>query len=544
MSIHGQPEEQEPAQPESPAPSSGAGHASGSGVPRDPSGDYGQPSAAAGYPSQPGQHGEHGQDAHPGQAGQPAPYGQAGEPGQPSPYGHLGGGHASPSGQPGQPGQYGPPGQYGQAGEHGQPGNTPPSGYAAGVGGYSLAGESGGYRNHGGYGGYGVPGQPGGPGYAGPGYGTPGGPPPKRRSRRLVAGIMAAGIAFAGGAGAAVWAVGVPGTSVGGALDHKVLSTSSIVQMTDPAVVDVVSTLGGQGAESAGTGIVLTSNGEVLTNNHVIDGATAIRVTDVGNGETYPAKVVGYDPTHDIAVLKLTGASGLKTATVGDSSGVGVGQKVVAVGNAGGKGGLPSVATGSVTGLGASITAVDEGSGSSERLTGMIKTNAGIQAGDSGGPLLNTSGQVIGMNTAASTGMTEASTGTAQAEQAFSIPISRAIATAAKIQAGQGSSTIHIGSTAFVGVQIAGNTGQGASGGSATSGAAVAGVVQGGPAAAAGLQAGDTIVSVNGKAVTSPSSLRNNLVIYHPGDHVTVKWVSQDGQTHSAQLTLASGPAA
>ncbi|MGH3393837.1 MAG: S1C family serine protease, partial [Streptosporangiaceae bacterium] len=396
----------------------------------------------------------------------------------------------------------------------------------------------------GGYGGYGVPGQPGGPGYAGPGYGTPGGPPPKRRSRRLVAGIMAAGIAFAGGAGAAVWAVGVPGTSVGGALDHKVLSTSSIVQMTDPAVVDVVSTLGGQGAESAGTGIVLTSNGEVLTNNHVIDGATAIRVTDVGNGETYPAKVVGYDPTHDIAVLKLTGASGLKTATIGDSSSVGVGQKVVAVGNAGGKGGLPSVATGSVTGLGASITAVDGGSGSSERLTGMIKTNAGIQAGDSGGPLLNTSGQVIGMNTAASTGMTEASTGTAQAEQAFSIPISRAIATAAKIQAGQGSSTIHIGSTAFVGVQIAGNTGQGASGGSATSGAAVAGVVQGGPAAAAGLQAGDTIVSVNGKAVTSPSSLRNNLVIYHPGDHVTVKWVSQDGQTHSAQLTLASGPAA
>ena len=363
-------------------------------------------------------------------------------------------------------------------------------------------------------------------------------------SRRLVAGIVAAGIAFAGGASAAVWAVGVPGTSVGGALNHKVLSTSSIVRMTDPAVVDVVSTLGGQGAESAGTGIVLTPNGEVLTNNHVIDGATAIRVTDVGNGQTYPAKVVGYDPTHDIAVLKLTGASGLKTATIGDSSSVGVGQKVVAVGNAGGKGGLPSVATGQVTGLGASITAVDEGSGSSERLTGMIKTNAGIQAGDSGGPLLNTAGQVIGMNTAASTGMTEASTGTAQAEQAFSIPISRAIATAEKIDSSQGRTTIHIGSTAFVGVQVAPKTGQGTPGGSTSRGAAVEGVVQGGPAASAGLQAGDTIVSVNGKAVTSASSLRNNLVIYHPGDQVTVKWVSQDGQTHSAQLTLASGPAA
>jgi S1-C subfamily serine protease len=161
----------------------------------------------------------------------------------------------------------------------------------------------------------------------------------KRRPRRLVAGVVAAAVAFAGGAGAAAWAVGVPGTSINGALANKTLSTASIVQMTDPAVVDIVSTLGGQGAESAGTGIVLTSSGEVLTNNHVIDGATSIRVTDVGNGQTYSASVRGYDATRDIAVLKLQNASGLKTATLGDSSTVGVGQKVVAVGNAGGRGG-------------------------------------------------------------------------------------------------------------------------------------------------------------------------------------------------------------
>ena len=518
MSIHGQPEEQESAQPESQSPSSGAGYPAGPGVPHDPSRDYGQSSPTAGYASEAGQPGQH---AEPGQPGPSVPYGQ-------------------PGGYPGHPGQPGHPGGYGQ------PGYAPPSGYATNVGGYSLAGESGGYR---GYGGFGVPGQPGGPGYVGPGYGEPYGVPGReprpRKSRRLVAGIVAVGIAFAGGAGAAAWAVGVPGTSIGGALSHKTLSTSAIVQKTDPAVVDVVSTLGDQGAESAGTGIVLTSDGEVLTNNHVIDGATAIRVTDVGNGQTYQAKVVGYDPTHDIAVLKLQGASGLKTATIGTSSGVSVGQKVVAVGNAGGKGGLPSVATGHVTGLSASITAVDEGSGSSERLTGMIRTNAGIQAGDSGGPLLNTSGQVIGMNTAASTGMTEASTGSAQAEQAFSIPISRAVSTAGKITAGQATTTIHIGSTAFIGVGVAGsNSGQGAPGGSATRGASVQGVVQGGPAAAAGIQAGDTIVSINGKAVTSSSSLRNNLVIYHPGDQVTVKWVTQSGQTHSAQITLATGPAA
>jgi S1-C subfamily serine protease len=520
MSSHGQPEDQESAQPEPQSPSSGAGYSAGPGVPPDPSRDYGQPGATAGYPGQHAQPGQPGQHAQPDQYGQPGGYGQ-----------------------PGQPGQHAQPGQYGQPGGPGQPGYPPPSGYGTNVGGYNLAGESGGYRSYGGYGGYGVPGQPGGPGYAGPGYGQsypgPGGPPRRRKSRRLVAGIVAAGIAFAGGAGAAVWAVGVPGTSLGGTLTNKALSTSAIVRMTDPAVVDVASTLGGQGAESFGTGIVLTSSGEVLTNNHVIDGATAIRVTDVGNGETYPARVVGYDPTHDIAVLKLSGASGLKTATIGNSAGVSVGQKVVAVGNAGGKGGLPSVATGQVTGLGAAITAVDQGSGSSERLTGMIKSDAGIQAGDSGGPLLNTSGQVIGMNTAASTGMTEASTGS---EQAFSIPISRAIATAGKIESGQASATTHIGSTAFIGVEVAGSSaGQG---GATGSGAAVEGVLQGGPAAAGGIQAGDTIVSVNGKAVTSSTSLRNDLVIYHPGNRVTVKWLTQDGQTHSAQLTLATGPAA
>jgi len=354
-----------------------------------------------------------------------------------------------------------------------------------------------------------------------------------------MAGIVAAGLAFAVGAGAAVWAVGVPGTSLGGSLTNKALSTSAIVRMTDPAVVDVASTLGGQGAESFGTGIVLTSNGEVLTNNHVVDGATAIRVTDVGDGQTYQAKVVGYDPTHDIAVLKLSGASGLKTAKIGSSGSASVGQKVVAVGNAGGKGGLPSVATGRITGLNAAITAVDQGSGSSERLTGMLKSDTGIQAGDSGGPLLNTSGQVIGMNTAASSGMPEAST---NSEQAFSIPISRAIATADEIVAGQGSTTIHIGSTAFIGVEVAGASAGGAGG--SVRGALVEGVVGSGPAASAGIQAGDTIVSVNGKAVTSSSSLRNNLVIYHPGDRVTVKWVSQSGQTHSAQLTLGTGPVA
>jgi S1-C subfamily serine protease len=391
---------------------------------------------------------------------------------------------------------------------------------------------------YGGYAGY--------PGPGGPGVPPPPPPPPPggshRRPRRMLAGIVATGIAFAGGAGATAWAVGVPGTSLGGALTNsRTMSTASIVQKTDPAVVDIVSNLGDQGAESAGTGIVLTSTGEVLTNNHVIDGATAIRVTEVGTGRTYSASVVGYDVTHDIAVLKMTGASGLTTATIGDSSDASVGEKVVAVGNAGGKGGLPSVATGQVTGLNKSITAVDEGSGSSERLTGMIKTNADIQAGDSGGPLLNPAGQVIGIDTAALTAEAQNAT---QSVQAFAIPINRAIATASQIEAGTASAIVHIGPTAFLGVEVSGQGSGGFGQGSTTSGAAVEGVVQGGAAASAGITGGDVIVSVGGRTVTSPTDLRNDLVTYHPGATVSIGWQDQSGQAHSAKVVLGSGPAA
>ncbi|HUZ27264.1 MAG TPA: trypsin-like peptidase domain-containing protein [Streptosporangiaceae bacterium] len=367
-------------------------------------------------------------------------------------------------------------------------------------------------------------------------------PPPRRRPRRLLAGVVAAGVAFAAGAGATAWAVGLPGSGGGALTGNRVLSTASIVQMTDPAVVDIVSNLGTQGAESAGTGIVLTSSGEVLTNNHVVDGATAIRVTDVGNGQTYSATVTGYDATRDVAVLKLSGASGLRTATIGDSGAVRTGQKVVALGNAGGRGGLPSVAEGRVTGLGRAITAQDQGSGSSERLTGMIQTNAGIQPGDSGGPLLNTAGQVIGMDTAASNEQTAAATGT---EQAFAIPIDRAMSIASQITAGTASATVHIGPTAFLGVEISSQaSGQAGVPGSPVNGAPVAGVVPGGAAANAGIGAGDVIVSLGGTTISSPTGLRNSLTTRHPGDSVPVTWLDQSGQSHSANVVLGTGPAA
>ena len=146
---------------------------------------------------------------------------------------------------------------------------------------------------------------------------------------------------------------------------------SAIAQGVNPGLVDINTTLSYQGEQAAGTGMVLTSNGEVLTNNHVIDGATSISVTDVGNGKTYTASVVGYDRSHDIAVIQLNNASGLQTVTLGDSSNVSVGQAVVAIGNAGGTGGTPSAVGGSITALNQSITASDSGDGTSETLSGL-----------------------------------------------------------------------------------------------------------------------------------------------------------------------------
>ena len=229
--------------------------------------------------------------------------------------------------------------------------------------------------------------------------------PPKRRRVRRGMAFGAAGLAIAATAVGSYAAVQSGGSAAGHATtsSNTTLTTAQIAAKVDPGLVDVISTLGDQSATAEGTGIVLTSTGEVLTNNHVIDGATSVKVVDIGNGKTYTATVVGYDKTKDVAVLKLQNASGLQTAPLGDSSSVAVGQNVTALGNAEGKGGTPAVATGQVTALGQSITASDEGSSTnSEQLTGMIQSNVPIQPGDSGGSLVSSSGQVVGMDTAAS----------------------------------------------------------------------------------------------------------------------------------------------
>ena len=374
--------------------------------------------------------------------------------------------------------------------------------------------------------GAGGPAGPGGP--AGSGYGGGGGGRPTRRVPRLLVAATAAAVGLATFLGlhdaGLVMATPAP------------LTTAQIAAKVSPGLVDVVSTLGYQQAKGAGTGMVLTSSGEVLTNNHVIDGATSISVTDIGNGRTYSASVVGYDQHHDVAVLQLHGASGLQTVSLGNSSSAAVGQRVVALGNAGGKGGAPSVVTGKIAGTGASIGAADQLAGTVEQLHGLIAHNAAIQPGDSGGPLVNRYGQVIGIDTAGGRSQSGQT-------QGFAIPINQAVATARQIAAGTSSATVHIGPTGLMGVQVMHASQAAANGVPAGSGVAVAGVLPSSPAAAAGLAGGDVITSVNGQRVTSPEGLQSALEPHHPGDQITVGWTDQQGQAHSGTVTLITGPA-
>jgi S1-C subfamily serine protease len=377
-------------------------------------------------------------------------------------------------------------------------------------------------------------------------------PAPPRRKRHIVGMSVTAAVALA--IGAAVGTVAYHNTSSNGtatATSTTVLTTSQIASRVDPGLVDVISTLGYEKATAEGTGIVLTSNGEILTNNHVIEGATSIKVRDAGNGKTYTATVVGYAEKDDVAVLQLQNASGLTVATTGDSSTVTTGSKVVALGNAGGKNSTPVVASGAVTALNQSITASDSASGTSEQLTSLIETDADIQAGDSGGALVNQYGQVIGMNTAASSGYSlggQSSTGSTTSQiQGYAIAINKALSIAKQIEAGTSSSTVHIGTTAFLGVGLATSSSSGPGSGfgqQTTSGAYVETVESGTPAATAGLTAGDTITSVAGTSVSSQSAVQSILEKYHPGDKVSISWTDTSGTSHTATVTLATGPAA
>jgi len=297
-------------------------------------------------------------------------------------------------------------------------------------------------------------------------------------------------------------------------------------------------TLGSQSNQlvplGAGTGMVLTADGEVLTNNHVVDGAWKIEA-QVPGGQTYTATVVGADPTHDVALLQLQDASGLTTITPGDSTSVSVGDSVQGVGNALGHEGPPSVATGSITGLNRSITAQD--GNSSEKLSGMIQTDANILPGDSGGALVDGDGQVVGMITAGSD-QNSSSTGRTTG---FAIPIDTAMTVVDQIHSG-GGGTVLMGERGYLGVGVQPLDPAIAQRFGVMSGAMVVGLDAGGPAQRSGMTAPAVIRSIDGQPVTSAESLGPLLHSHTPGESATVTWVDASG-SHTQSIQLIAGPA-
>jgi S1-C subfamily serine protease len=431
--------------------------------------------------------------------------------------------------------------------------------------------------------------------YGGAGWGlypTPPPPPPRRprRGRRMLlyfaAGALAAGV---GGGLTTAFAADGPGSSTGiSASDVPVphdnaigsgstsspLNQAAVEAKVEPGLVDITATLKYDGEAAEGTGMILSPSGLVLTNNHVIDGATSVSVTLVGSRARYQARVVGYDSTDDVALLKLNGAAGLTAVSFGNSSQVSLGTRVLALGDAEGKGGV-TPALGTIDALNRSIQASDAGTGTVEDLNHMLQTNAEIQQGDSGGALVNSAGQVIGMITAANT---SGRPGSPASTEGFAIPIDSALVIARQIAAGDASSTVYIGVPGFLGVVVAhsnspnprqqlideqeserGGGGDGGIGGTClaadrqpgtpagiapvSTGVLILGVLCGTAVQGTGLAPGDVITSIDGRAVTAPGSLTGITARYHQGTVVSVGWEGVNGARHTTPVKLGAGPA-
>jgi S1-C subfamily serine protease len=373
-------------------------------------------------------------------------------------------------------------------------------------------------------------------------YWVPPPPPPPPRSgphigRWIVVAFLVAAIA-AGGSGIGVgWglarafrtptavqspiAIARPTTgSTNGSLD-----ANAIAAMVSPAIVNI-NTIVGSG-QAAGTGQILTPDGEVLTNNHVVEGSSTINIAIAGRSVKYTAHVVGVAPAQDVALIQIEGVSGLPTVTIASSSTVRVGDPIVALGNALGLGGTPSVTTGNVIALNQTITA-SEGGSQSEQLTGMIQSDAPISPGDSGGPIVNSAGQVVGMITAGDVrGFRSQTTSTVD----YSIPTDTAISYVNKIRSGEASSEITYGQVGFMGVSVRDAT-------TGVTGAQVVTVQPGSPAESAGITAGAIITKVGGTKITTSASLGTAIRSHKAGDAVSVTWTDQRG-AHTTTLTLA-----
>lgn len=367
----------------------------------------------------------------------------------------------------------------------------------------------------------------------------------------------------------------VSSSSLTGRSAARPLNPQAVYNRLEPSVVDVTSTLRYDDETAAGTGFVVDARAAlVLTNNHVIRDATSVTVTVTSTGKSYPATIVGVDADADIAVLRLPGVTGLTAAPIGNSTAMTLGTQVLAIGNQAGQNGPPTIAPGIINSLNRTIQANDGTSGFTETLHGMLQTSAQIEPGDSGGPLADASGAVVGVDTAAGTG---------NSTVGYAIPIDGAMAVERQIAAGHAAPGITLGVAGFLGVLVPSTTipsprlqarGEhivrdetaGAGGARAArapscldteagagvpariaparSGALVAGVLCGTGAAAAGITAGDVIVAVAGHKVPSPDALAAIVSGCHPGALVSVIWVATSGARRTSMILIDPAPAA
>jgi S1-C subfamily serine protease len=380
---------------------------------------------------------------------------------------------------------------------------------------------------------------------------TPYGPLPPRRRRGRVAVlaiavavallVAALGSGFNLGSGVGTPSVGVGVGGARGVRSPLDAPTKAIANAVSPAIVNIDTFARSFGSTQlsplgAGTGMILSSSGTVLTNNHVVQGAERVDVSIQGQTDPVVADVVGVDPTDDVALLRLPGESGLPTVTVGNPDTLTVGQGVVALGNALGKGGPPQVTAGSVSGLHRMIVASDPGGQSSEHLHDVIATDARILPGDSGGALTDANGRVVGMITA---GGTRGDRTTPRL--AFAVPIDNAISVVREMRAGHETGSILLGDRGFLGVAVHPLDPQTAADLGVAQGALVVGVEPNGPAASIGMAHPSVITNVDGHAVSSLDDLGTFLHAHVPGEHVSVSWTDRSG-THQAIATLTTGP--
>ena len=442
-------------------------------------------------------------------------------------------------GQPGYGEAYGQQGYaqqpYGQQQAYYNPGYYQQSGYQGYAAGYQQGYGQGGYQQ-----GYGQGGaQP--PYYGGQHYYVQPTPPPKRRwPVALVALLLVFSLGVVGYA--AMRNVGTaspevtqypqsgqseqpnsrpsthPTTGSGGN------TTSKAVTAAESKGVVLIEAETGSGT-AAGTGMILTADGKVLTNYHVVAGSTKLAVTVADSGDTYSATVLGFDQSRDVALIQLKDASGLATVTT-DNDPLNVGDSVAAVGNAEGGGKLVK-ATGKVTGEDQKLkVSSDSPWGDTENLSGMIKTSAAAVPGDSGGPMFDSQDEVTGMTTAGST----------DEGDSYAVPIATALAVVQQIESGQDAGTVRVGPAGYLGVEVGSTSYTGAQG------ATVTRVVPDGPADKAGITTGSKLIKVGDTAITENTNVATVIRALEPGQQVVIEWVTRSNQTRSATVTLGSSP--